>query len=188
MTPQTAFDQSAFLVVRAIAFAGAFHFVGPGLPLHAQEALSPRDSADVRVQALQVLLDTIGISKNANQRMWIRPMRQRTGATDTVIEHSPVLRSALETAFPGVRFVTDTTTLFLCPPGVVVRMPGQSCPIREDGIIVNFGRLTVRGDSLQASVWLINSGGSTAFHSMELLFSRGREQWYFHRSVSRTIS
>ncbi|MGH7505420.1 MAG: hypothetical protein ACRELX_07200 [Longimicrobiales bacterium] len=161
----------------------------------AQAAVEPSaEPAQVWLTTVRFVLDSLG-PVDESVRIWVQPARPRETTGDTVTAvTSPEVRPELERAFPNARVTPASDVLFLCPPGVQVRMPGRGCPIRENGVIVRLGPVSVQGDTLHIMVALIRSSSrdSRVFYSWAkgtaLVFVRSRGSWEFVRSLGSWIT
>jgi hypothetical protein len=180
------------IVMFNLLFSGALAFLAStanarGLPV-------PQDTAALRIASLRVALEQIVRSRNDSLRIWITAESQpdSTSAARTLPLPAHAW-SAVQAAFPAAWAVRTMDEAFLCPPGVEVRMPGSSCPIRESGIIVQFGPLTIAGDSARAAVFIVQSAPtagriSTWGEVVVFLFVRREEGWQYDRIVMRYIT
>lgn len=145
--------------------------------------LTPEDSATLRVQMLQVLVDSLGPDERP-PRIWIiqHADREAVAGPMGLTRLTAAERTAILKAFPTVEFAEHTDSLFLCPAGVHVSMPGTGCPIRDEGVIVYPGSLRLDGDSLRARSTLIQSGEAdsgayTWAQGAEVVFTRMQATW-----------
>lgn len=123
--------------------------------------MTASDSALLHVTSIRILFDRLASGITAEHPIWLRLHVQRpdTGS-GSPLQPSETQWREISHALPSARLAGARDTLFECPPGVRVSMPGTGCPIRENGIIVEVDRPVVDGDSATMWVWLIESGAS----------------------------
>jgi hypothetical protein len=170
---------SSILLVASIVFAVQ-------APASAQiiGTATSEDSAGVRIAALRVVLDTLGPQGADAGRIWVRPHTERDPATGErrSVTLSPAERAAVAEAFPTARVIDAPDTSFLCPPMMRTLLPGTGCPIRDDGVIVEFAPLRFDGDSVSTAGMLIQSwpaarGTLTWVQWIDLVLDRTRGKW-----------
>ena len=176
--------------MRATAFALVSAWMLSQSSVAQQLPLTANDSARLRVAVLTVLLDSVGTVNQRSGRIWVR-YSGAGEAHNRASVPSPSEMATITSVFPTARVVTYSDTVFMCPPGVQVDMPGRGCPIRESGVIVELFDLRVKGDSLWTTGSLIQSnasGTATWANMVGLLFIRVRGAWQFARTTSRFIT
>jgi hypothetical protein len=148
--------------------------------------LTSTDSTELHVQAISSTLTLLEIP--AVNRLWLRG----SGPRDNRRELSPIseeLAAAVQRRFPNARVAAPDQRLFLCPPGVSVQLPGQGCPILDDGVIVMVGWMRSAGDGVTVNATVIQSKGSSTWaESITALFRRARLRWQFVRVTERSIT
>jgi hypothetical protein len=99
------------------------------------------DSAALRLAVLTAVLDTFGIAPT-QPRIWLAPYRvyDAIAKKGKDVPFTTVELDSIQRHYPGVMPVADAISPFRCPPGITVKMPGQGCPIAENGIIVRSDR------------------------------------------------
>lgn len=143
-------------------------------------SLAPSDVADLRVAVLRGAIESIPSHWTPATRLWVRlPLRIEEGAHEGFEQEFTSLEwSALAEAFPmAIQVRRDGLDLYVCPPGITVSMPGSSCPILEDGIIVAFGAMTSEDDGVvRAECYFIQTQrGLTRSSGAGMVFARGKE-------------
>lgn len=152
-------------------------------------ALTAEESAEIRVTAIRVLLRELRVETTSTSVLWIvsdEGRRVGPGGADAA-ELTEGEHSAIRAAFPTARPADTIESLFQCPPGVRVRMPGQGCPIRDAGVIVRLGSIEIERDTLRTSGELIQTapgsrGPSTWASGLSLVFVRTAEGWVFRET------
>jgi hypothetical protein len=169
----------------------------PCYELNAQDTvmLTSADSAQIRVATLRILIDSLAESPESPGRIWISGSHQlrRDTASARQFALSDTQWAAISQAFPTARHVVPTDSLFLCPAGVELRMPGSGCPIKEDGIVVELAPLRVDADSVTSSGLLVQSSTSygrlvTWAQGMWLVFERVQGRWRVRAIRGRFIT
>lgn len=141
-----------------------------------QQALTGADpNADDEVliygAIVRSLMERADLRNASAGRIWI-PAHYVANERHDPAPIPSTLREGLVRDVSEVRWVGDWqnifTDLFACPEGISVRLPGQGCPIVEDGVIALLGELETRGDGsvevvaeLIESVWSREGGAST---------------------------
>jgi hypothetical protein len=128
-----------------------------------------------------VLLDSLAPAVSRTDRIWLG-VRFRGTAAAALYHITDAEAAAIADAYPGSRRAAPGDTIYLCPPGVELRLPGTACPIRDDGVVMELGPLRFDGDSVATSGWLIRSstrGGSlvTWAEVLSLVFERHCRGW-----------
>jgi glyoxalase-like protein len=148
-------------------------------------SLTSADSAHVVVETLRLALDSTRASSTA-QTVWLRD--DGPGESSYSLELNTTLRSALLEAYPRVRIVPRSEKLFLCTDDRVLTLPGDSCPIKDNGIIVTLSTWRLAGDSLMTGATVTRTAGSTWAESVGLLFRRLNGAWQFVRVTERWMT
>ena len=153
--------------------------------------LSSADTMELHLEAIRAAFDTLNIPSAT--RLWLRhtlalvPDKldpQRVDISQEFLTH-------VQRRFPNARLAARDQRLFLCPPGVTVSMPGQGCPVLDDGVIVSAGPIRVEGNLVlvSASVTRSNrSGTNTWAEGFSVVFRRSGGQWHFVRVQDHSIS
>lgn len=144
---------SAVVVVFALeSVAGAGSIAGQA------PQLTTEDSARIRLAVVQAIVDTVG-RHQPPARIWILPSIERDSVSgqNRRIALTASEWKAIADEYPHAKQIEQLDSVFDCPPGVRVQMPGTGCPILDGGIIIQVGRMQVFGDSLRASAVLIQS-------------------------------
>lgn len=170
--------------------------LGSFAPLHAQDTTAPTasDSVQLYVATLRILIDSLAPQTSSDRPIWIR---LRAFSRDSAPEH-PLQPSAtqwgeISRAFPTARRAGPPDSLFLCPPGVELRLPGQGCPIRGDGIVTSLRLGRVAGDSVVMVGDVVQSSTSAAGIStwaevLYLVFERVGRTWRLRAVRGRFIT
>ena len=141
---------------------------------------TPRDSTEVIVAAVLATLDTFGIEPRTAP-VWIS--FQHTGS-----RMNSIVRR-INARFPFVRAAAAVRELFTCPSGVSVQMPGQGCPIKDDGVIADIGELKFEGDSVALEISVIRSAGRLTWATGHtVIVSRRAGSWRVTRTKHRFIT
>ncbi len=167
------------------------HVLRPSIAAQTTEG----DSAALRLSVIEIVLDSLASERVHTSRLWIRaylsvdPGTRRLQRVPPTAEQLATIRSR----FPTAAVPASHDGLFLCPPGVRVRMPGVGCPILEDGLIVEVGPLEIDADSAHASGSVIQSSTrngrtSTWAQGVRLLFRRSMSGWKFVRVLGGWIT
>lgn len=156
--------------------------------------LAAADSVALRMAVLQIMLDSLGPDQEPG-RIWIQPRANGHAATNQTRSMGLTANewNAISERFPAARLADASDTLFLCPPGVRVMMPGTGCPIRDQGIIVSFSPLRLMGDSVRAGGSLIQSavgsqGSFTWMQFIQAVFEHRQGEWRFRGIRDRGIT
>jgi hypothetical protein len=164
------------VLIRIVLLTGALASPASG----AQAGLTSRDSAEIWVGVIRVLLDTLYSGRTAIPVLWVAPPRTLDSVTSQ-IRHgrfSPAVRSAIEAALPAAQPVDSLDSAFLCEPGSRLGLPSRGCAIRDSGLAVLLGHFRLAGDTIRTFGTLMRSrmgsSGPTASGSAftELVFVR----------------
>jgi len=148
--------------------------------------LTLEDTITIHLASLRVALDSLAHNAPSSVRIWLSgpaiPDAGTTGIHSKPL--SPSEERRITADFPEVRFVDAGEELIVCPPGVTLRMPGSGCPIRESGVIVWLGQITVEGDSVRTSISMTQSEASggrvlTWSQTVGLVYGQTRGTWQF---------
>lgn len=152
---------SRFVSVAAVPFATVFVACASEPRGSDPSTLSPADSAAIWTAVTGAMIEQAE-SDPDSVRIWIAGalIEDPEGPYREDAPQIPrAVRDQLIETFDGARIVDDWANIFElvseCPPGESVRMPGHGCPIRDDGIVVSLGPLSVAADGMvttQASV------------------------------------
>lgn len=108
--------------------------------------LTAADSADIYITALQQLeVEFPELTLDSAPRLWVIGVREEGGQNLRPLSSQVWDRMAEE--WPQAETASELQDVMECPPGKIVGMPGDGCPIREEGIIVWFHPLVKEGDS-----------------------------------------
>ena len=140
------------------------------LPVH----LTGADSAQLRVAALRVVFDSLQSPWTESTRLWVRLPNQYDSEAKQWREFAftALEWATISGAFPNaVRFSREDQPPFLCPS---VLIPGRGCPIKDGGIIVTFGQITLGADGTVLTIGglIQSSGNATWRQSLGMRFVR----------------
>jgi hypothetical protein len=157
--------------------------------------LPPAESASLRVATVTILLDSLVHDVPKQGRIWIGGgvhFSYEAKGVDRYIV-SDTEWQAISQVYSGARRAAVTDTVFLCPDGVKLQMPGSGCPIREGGIVIDLQPLQIDGDTVMTGGYLIRSydGGErtdTWALSARLVFERFQQNWRLRAIRSRGVT
>jgi hypothetical protein len=150
--------------------------------------LSSADSAQLRVATVAVLLDSAGPSSAREMRIWVG------GGEDLRPSISDTVWQVIADSFPTARLMQPGDTVFLCPAGKPLSMPGSACPIRDDGVVVRLNVLRAYGDSAIATGFLVRSEVSPSGRHMtwgeglSLVFEQRDGVWRLRAIRGRAVT
>ena len=165
--------------------------------LHAQssEPLTAEDSAALRVLTAQVMLETFKPPFPRDGRIWFGGgiHFRRDSVTDARFLLSDAEWSLLVESYPGARRAVPTDTVFMCRPGVKLRMPGSGCPILDGGIVIELAPLIAHGDSVQTGGYLVQSSTSDGrdiswAQGFHMILERAQRGWRLRAIRSRSVT
>ena len=137
------------------------------------QRLSAADSVEIRTAAILATIDTLRAAESSTP-IWIRV------ADDTIGLRSSTKRieSDVRRRFPRARIAPSQSELYQCPPGVELRMPGTSCPILENGIVVDVGTIRIIRNQPCLSVAVIRTQAHMTWaEGLVIYFARGKRGW-----------
>jgi hypothetical protein len=116
--------------------------------------LSFADSVDIRSAQIKSLLEDQRLDDSLSVRIWLRPWRPVIWEGDSPPPAPFVLTNREATSllerFRGIVRTEEFNELFACDPDFPLRLPGSGCPIRDSGVVIALGPMTV-GDSVSTS-------------------------------------
>lgn len=148
--------------VSTLALSGFLAFSGC---TESREVAVP-EAQSLHVAAVQAALDVGAVRDSGRSRIWMVPYTDHhlQPSAQPVTDLPEPVRQALTNAYPILRFRGSETSLFLCPPGVQVEMPGVGCPILEDGLIIALGPPSYSADgSVKITVRVVQSEEAGAY-------------------------
>ena len=165
------------IIALAILPAGSVAQVAP--------SISREDSVRLAAELFRRTLQDTNV--DSSQLIWLRA--DTVAGSTSRLKLTPQQVAAVMRLHPRIRLVPPSESLFLCPPGRVVRMPGSGCPIRDDGVIVSLFDFRVAGDSLIAGGDVIKSRGSSTWaEGIAYGFRWLNGAWTFVRLLDRSIT
>ena len=144
--------------------------------------LSPRDTLSIIITSVRELGDRGSISLEG--RVWLVNDPGATGSTFL----SPAAIEELSNLIPGLVPISEGDNVFECPDGGRPIFPGRSCPIRDDGTILSFGRIEVV-DPETVHMWVGRTWPSYTFGAQFALRRSGPDdRWQFVGIVNGMIT
>lgn len=171
-------------VAACLSFGALAACASGGADLPAPLSLPPAQATELRVSAVRIALDSIYRQDIGSRRIWLLVEQ---GDTEGQASSTPEEEAALTTAFPSARLITSLGEAFDCPPGVTVAPPLVSCDVRENGIVIRLGTLSVEPNAAVIHTTLTQSvrqGDSvhTFAEGHALEFTRRSNAWVYVRS------
>ncbi len=133
--------------------------------------LSPEDTAAVWAAAFDTLREESSPTFDADVLLWVRTAPY----WDLTASNSPPsdrVWSGLLQRFPQAEYAEPAEDLIDCPPGVKLKMPGNGCPIRGGGRIIQFKTISsASSEDVRVRVYMVHSAADarwTQWFGMEV--------------------